>query len=139
MNITIYTDGGSLNNPGQAATAYLIYQNKKLVFSHGERIGVASNNVAEYTALISALKKIKELNVASIKSIVVFSDSQLMVRQLQGLYKVKHADIKPLFHEVKELELNLPVVPLYTHIMREKNMEADALVKNVLILVSSPA
>ena len=139
MNITIYTDGGSLNNPGQAAIAYLIYQNKKLVFSRGERIGVASNNVAEYTALISALKKIKELNITSIKSLVVFSDSQLMVRQLQGLYKVKHVDIKPLFHEVKELEESLPVIPTYTHVMREKNMEADALVKKALIPVSEQA
>ncbi|MDO8497161.1 MAG: ribonuclease HI family protein [bacterium] len=133
MNITIYTDGGSLNNPGQAAIAYLIYQNKKLVFSHGERIGVASNNVAEYTALISAFKKARDqIKNKSVTSISVFADSQLMIRQLQGLYKVKHVDIKPLFHQVKELETNLPVIPIYTHVMRDKNTDADLLVKKAL-------
>ena len=159
MNLIIHTDGGSLNNPGQAAYAFLIYGDGKLIHKQNERIGIASNNVAEYTALIKALdyvkRKIQNPKIKQIKnpqyrnhdlkktgsfadtqddavSIQVISDSLLMVNQVKGIYKVKHPDIKPLHTQVKllEIELNLPV--LYTHVLRGKNEEADALVKEAL-------
>ena len=134
MNLTVYTDGGALNNPGPAASAYLIYQGKKLLFKDALSIGTASNNVAEYTALIMALKKIEEMKkTSSISSITCLADSKLLVMQMQGLYKIKHVDMKRLHTEVKILEMRLGFIPTYKHIPREKNEEADDLVKSVLL------
>lgn len=134
MNLTVYTDGGALNNPGPAASAYLIYQGKKLLFKDAKSIGDASNNVAEYTALIMAFKKIEDMKkTSSVSSITCLADSKLLVMQMRGLYKIKHPDMKRLHAEAKILEMQLGVVPSYKHIPREKNEEADALVKSVLL------
>lgn len=135
MVLTIYTDGGSLNNPGQAAYAYIFFEGKKLIFSNSEKIGVASNNVAEYSGLINALKKVKELianNQLKIEKIEAYSDSSLMVNQLNGLFKVKNAKIREFVFKIRSLEgeINLPII--YIHILREKNMLADSLVKKAL-------
>lgn len=135
MILQIYTDGGSLNNPGQAAFAYVIFDGKKQLFSHGESIGIASNNVAEYTGLIRALEKTKTLltpNSYHITKIVVYSDSSLMVNQLNGLFKVKNAKLRDFVFKVRTLEgeINLPII--YIHIYREKNILADNLVKKAL-------
>lgn len=67
MNITIYTDGGSLNNPGQAAIGFLIYIDQKLHYTHSQAIGIASNNVAEYTALLTALEYV-HTNIENLKT-----------------------------------------------------------------------
>lgn len=134
MNLTVYTDGGAINNPGPAASAYLIYQGKKLLYKDALSIGVASNNVAEYSALIMALKKIDEMKKNhSVSSITCLADSKLLVMQMRRLYKIKHPDMKRLQAEAKILELRLGVVPIYKHIPREENEEADALVKSVLL------
>lgn len=134
MVLQVYTDGGSLNNPGQAAYAYVIFDGKKLLFSNSERIGIASNNVAEYTGLIKALEKVKKIisNDRTVTKIEVFSDSSLMVNQLNGLFKVKNSKIRELVFEIRTLEgaINLPII--YIHILREKNMLADSLVKKSL-------
>jgi len=135
MHLTIYTDGGSLNNPGKAASAFVIYKDKKLIHKHKEKIGIASNNVAEYTALIKALEYIKDYvsrYTLHVTQIEIISDSQLLVRQVNGLYKVKHANIKPLHDQVKMLEMEIGLPISYTHVPREKNQEADALVKEAL-------
>ncbi|QQG44371.1 MAG: ribonuclease HI family protein [Candidatus Roizmanbacteria bacterium] len=130
MKLKIYTDGGSLNNPGEAAIAYVIYLNDECVLKFSKRIGVATNNFAEYTALIEALTAAKDfIKKYPIKSINVFSDSQLMVSQLCGLYKIKNSSIRDLIMNIRVLEgeINLPIV--YAHILREKNQIADSLVK----------
>jgi len=157
MNLTIYTDGGSLNNPGQAAYAFLIYGDGKLIHKQNERIGIASNNVAEYTALIKALEYVKEnlrhppalshpLPEGGIlpsegstpkgggmyESIRIISDSLLLVNQVNSLYKVKNVDIKPLHSKIKMLEMELGLPISYKHVLRDKNTEADALVKDAL-------
>jgi len=145
MNLTIYTDGGSLNNPGQAAYGFLIYADKKLLHTQSKRIGIASNNVAEYTGLIRALEyvsaltnpksqipKSKQIPKSNIQSISVFADSLLMVNQVKGLYKVKNADMKPLHSQVKMLEMEIGRAIKYTHVLRDKNAQADALVKEAL-------
>jgi len=135
MNLTIYTDGGSLNNPGQAAYAFLVYADKKLIHKQNEVIGIASNNVAEYTALIRALEYISaqvKSEKLKVKSLQIYSDSQLMVNQVNGIYKVKNKDIKPLHSKVKLLDAELGVPIKYTHVLREKNKEADVLVKEAL-------
>jgi ribonuclease HI len=135
MKLKIHTDGGSLQNPGQAASAFLIYnaETNELLYSHGLAIGIASNNVAEYTALIKALKHVTEMQkTLSIESVQIVADSELMIRQVNGIYKVKHADMKPLFSQVKVLEMTLGVPISYVHVLRDKNAEADALVKKAL-------
>lgn len=134
MELTVYTDGGALNNPGPAAAACLIYQGKKLLYKNAVSIGIASNNVAEYSALIMALKKIEEMKKEHpVSSIACLADSKLLVMQMRGLYKIKHPDMKRLHAEAKILEARLGVVPFYKHIPREENEEADALVKSVLL------
>jgi len=135
MNLTIYTDGGSLNNPGQAAYGFLIYDGKKQVYTQNERIGIASNNVAEYTALIRALEFVRDTiqkSKVSAKGLLIISDSLLMVNQVNGLYKVNNVDIKPLHSKIKMLEMELGLPMSYKHVLRDKNTEADALVKEAL-------
>ncbi|MFW5703843.1 MAG: ribonuclease HI family protein [Patescibacteria group bacterium] len=137
MKLKIHTDGGSLSNPGQAAIGYLLYaEDGSVLFSEGKAIGVASNNVAEYTALVQALTKTHELmqtgKLSNIESIAVFADSELMVKQLKGLYKVKHSAMRDLIFQVRVAEGNVGVPVSYTHVLREKNAAADKLVKEAL-------
>lgn len=134
MEIIIYTDGGSLNNPGRAASAFLINSEGKLIYKEGKYIGIASNNVAEYTALVNALTKLNELKKTGLHftKVTIFADSQLMINQVNGLYKIKHPDMKYLYMKVKMIESELNVPMVYTHVLREKNAEADALVKQAL-------
>jgi ribonuclease HI len=136
MQLTIFTDGGSLNNPGQAATGYLIYEGKTLITKKGQAIGIATNNVAEYTGLISALSKVKRMidegTITHLDCISCFADSELMVKQLNGLYKVKNPDMRDLLMKVRMLENEINVPIFYTHVLRDKNKQADALVKEAL-------
>lgn len=135
MNISVYTDGGASGNPGPAASAYAIYDDiGNEIASSSLSIGNTTNNVAEYTALINALTYIKSSLLAAqqIASISVFSDSELMVRQLTGMYKIKNEDIKQLATTIKELSGALDIPISYTHIPREKNKRADGLVRSIL-------
>lgn len=133
MNCTIYTDGGSLNNPGQAAYAFVIYFDNKLEYQYSEAIGIATNNIAEYTGLIKALEKIKEYkNNQPIEKIFVYADSELMVKQLNGLYKVKNGELQSKVFTVRGLEQEIGIPITYTHVLREKNTVADSLVKKAL-------
>ncbi len=136
MDLTVFTDGGSSGNPGPCASAYVIYQNAKLLFKYGKNIGHGTNNLAEYTALIMALGKIRELidggEFSPVQKIYIFADSLLMINQVNGFYKVKNPVIKDLMIKVRllEAEINVPIV--YRHILREKNALADSLVKKAL-------
>jgi len=135
MKLTVHTDGGSLNNPGQAGIGFLIHEGTTLFHTHSEAIGIASNNVAEYTALIRALTYIKE-QISSgkwtVESILVKADSELMIKQVTGLYKVKNADLRALHSQVKILEMELGIPITYQHVLRHLNAEADALVKKAV-------
>ncbi len=143
MNLSVYTDGGALNNPGPAASAYLVYQGTKLLVKGNKAIGINTNNIAEYTALILALQKLKELKsnglIPPTANIVCYSDSLLMVSQLNGAYKIKNAQIKKLVAMVHRLKEEVAVPVSHAHIPREKNQEADDLVKQILIPGSEPA
>ncbi len=133
MNLTIYSDGGSLNNPGHAACSYLIYNNGILLEKKAFDLGINSNNVAEYMGLIRALERVRELGKKKeIKSITCISDSLLMVEQMNGNYKVKHPSMKILAQKAKNIILEIGVIPTFKHVLREKNREADALVKTIL-------
>ena len=101
-SLDIYTDGGSRGNPGKAAISFTIYDDKgNKVSEESKFIGIATNNVAEYRALIDALK---EASKYCKDKISCFSDSELLVRQLNGAYKVKAKHLKELFSELKAKE-----------------------------------
>jgi ribonuclease HI len=125
----LYTDGGARGNPGPAAYAYVLQDDGGTVIaSHGEAIGVATNNVAEYAALVAGLRRAVELNVAELE---VRSDSELMVKQMRGEYRVKNRALQDLFLEASRLARQLGGVT-YTHVKREHNELADRLVNDAL-------
>ena len=118
----LYTDGASSGNPGPAGIgAVLIFNNNKVTLS--EYIGHTTNNVAEYTALLKALKLARDRGVKRLK---IMLDSELVVKQLLGLYKVKNEKLKVLYNEVKELLEGFHEYEV-RHIPRQQNREADAL------------
>ncbi len=129
MILTIFTDGGSRGNPGPAATGIVIKnESGQVVAAYGEYLGTQTNNYAEYSAIISALKKAKELGATEVNCL---ADSKLVIEQLSGHWKVKEPTIQKLFleawnglHQFKKYTLK--------HVMREKNTEADAEVNKIL-------
>ncbi len=134
MELHVFTDGGSLNNPGPAASSYLIYKSGKLITKEAVYLGKATNNFAEYSAMTMALAKIKDLLISLRPSkIFCFSDSSLMINQINGIFKVKNKDLREFILKIRilEQEINAPII--YKHIPREKNQAADALVKNCLL------
>lgn len=132
--ITIFTDGGAKNNPGPAAIGAVIYKDKEKVKEYSEFIGKATNNEAEYKALIFTLKKVKSLfGKDKIKKVRLKAntDSELMAKQLNGSYKVKDKKIESLFLKAHNLALNFGQFEIES-VPREKNEEADSLVKQSL-------
>jgi ribonuclease HI len=131
LHYTIYTDGGSRGNPGPAAIGYIIYDPKKdVVAEGGEYIGIATNNQAEYQAIVVALTKIKELGNS--ESVTCYLDSELVVRQVNGIYKMKNEALKPWLKKIHDLKQSLGGHVTFHHVPREKNSEADALVNKAL-------
>jgi probable phosphoglycerate mutase len=125
----LFTDGGARGNPGPAAYAYVIETDDRTVLAaHGEAIGVATNNVAEYRALVEGLRKAAELGVDELE---VVSDSQLVVEQMRGAYKVKNVRLRELWEEAQELADRFGKVR-YTAVRREHNELADRLVNEAL-------
>ncbi len=129
----IYTDGGSRGNPGPAASGAVIKELKggkegKVIATGSKFLGKDTNNQAEYTAIIIGLEKAHKLGA---KRVEVYMDSQLAERQLNGKYRVKDVGIAKRFLEVKNLLHHFDRVT-FTHIRREKNTEADAVVNKVL-------
>jgi ribonuclease HI len=123
------TDGGARGNPGPAAYAYVLETDDGTVLAaHGEAIGVATNNVAEYRALVEGLRKAVELSVDELE---VISDSELVVHQMRGEYKVKNAALRELWEEAQALADRLAKVG-YTAVRREHNELADRLVNEAL-------
>jgi ribonuclease HI/probable phosphoglycerate mutase len=133
--IIIFTDGGSRNNPGRAAIG-VVFCNEKgdVVKSYNEFIGEMTNNEAEYRAVIFALKKFKSLfgkELAKHSEIEVRSDSELLVRQMKGEYKILDEKLQPLFIELWNLKMDFKKVS-FKLIPREKNQLADKLVNQAL-------
>lgn len=131
--IIIYTDGGARGNPGPAAIGVVINMASNIK-EYGEKIGNTTNNVAEYKAVIFALKKAKQLlGKKSIKSheIEIRTDSELLSKQLKGLYKIKDTNLGLLFIEIWNLKQDFKEVAI-NHILRKENAMADKLVNKVL-------
>jgi ribonuclease HI len=134
MVLKIFTDGGSKGNPGPSSIGGIGYIDGKTVFEFKKSIGIATNNDAEYQALIEALTNIKNQSAdwrTKILKIEFYSDSRLMVNQVNGLFKVKNGKIREYVLKIRTLEqeINLPIT--YRHVLREENQEADRLVNEV--------
>jgi ribonuclease HI len=123
------TDGGARGNPGPAAYGYVLEaEDGAVLAAHGEKIGVATNNVAEYSALIAGLEKALELGVGEVE---VVSDSELMVKQMRGEYRVKNEALRELSLEAGRLARQVGKVS-YKAVRREHNELADQLVNEAL-------
>jgi ribonuclease HI len=125
----LFTDGGARGNPGPAAYGYVLESEDGAVLAaHGEAIGTATNNVAEYRALLAGLEKALELGVDELE---VVSDSELLVKQMRGEYKVRKTTLRELSAQAASLAGELGSVT-YTAVRREHNELADQLVNEAL-------
>ncbi len=129
MKAKLSTDGGARGNPGPAAYGYVLETEDGTVLdARGERIGRATNNVAEYRGLVAGMEKAAELGVRELE---VVSDSELLVKQMQGDYRVKNAVLRALWEEANDLEKKFARVR-YTAVRRAHNELADRLVNEAL-------
>lgn len=127
-NLDVFTDGACSGNPGEAAIAVVFKENGKIVKEIAEAIGPATNNIAEYAALVRALKEAKLLKLTTIR---IHTDSQWMFNQIRGTYQVKSDGIKPLYDEVVNLAKGFKRVE-FKWVPREENKDADHLAQGVL-------
>jgi ribonuclease HI len=126
-DFTLSTDGGSRGNPGPSGAGAVIQDSSGATIKEISRdLGTMTNNQAEYSALIFGLEGLRELGATG-KKILVRMDSELIVQQLKGVYKVKNVGLKPLYDQAKELIDDLGGVS-FTHVLRHLNKRADALV-----------
>jgi ribonuclease HI len=132
--ISIFTDGGARGNPGPAALGvYIEDDNKKELTRIGKKLGEATNNFAEYSAIIEGFSwVIKNKNKFNIESINLYTDSQLAYSQLSGLYKVKDGKIRELVFKIRQQEAEIKAPIFYNHIPREENKKADFMVNLAL-------
>jgi ribonuclease HI len=125
----LFTDGGSRGNPGPAAYAFVLETEDGTVLDAvGEAIGVATNNVAEYAALVAGLERAVELGIDELE---VVSDSELLVRQMRGEYRVKNPGLRELWSKAARVAGEIRTVT-YTAVRREHNELADSLVNEAL-------
>lgn len=128
--LTVNTDGGSRGNPGPSAYAFVVKQNQEVTYSESGFLGITTNNQAEYTAVLRAItwlslhKEVFDNN----SRIVFILDSELVVRQLTGMYKIKDENLRLFANKIKEIENLLETSVVYTSVPREQNKEADKLV-----------
>lgn len=130
MSYVVYTDGGSRNNPGEAAIGAVIIKDGEIVHEISERIGIATNNVAEYTALIRALEYVLAHRVHD-ECVQIRLDSKLAVEQVLGNWKVKEETLKPYVLQAQTLFGKFSTASL-EHVPREQNKHADMLVNKAL-------
>lgn len=128
MKATLYCDGGARGNPGPAGIGFVLHLPEALTIQRGEYIGEVTNNVAEYRALIAGLTRAQQAAVTELK---VFLDSELVVHQMRGDYRVKDAKLKPLFAEAQFLAAQFRPIT-FQHIPRKKNAVADQLVNEAI-------
>ncbi len=130
--LSVYTDGGARGNPGPAALGVVIMdESGKVVKEFIRYLGETTNNQAEYKALIAGLEQVGKLSKPAGVALRAFLDSELVVKQMKGEYRVKDEDLKPLFAKVQKLSQTFGHI-VFTHIRREKNTHADSLVNRAL-------
>lgn len=131
MKIIIYTDGASRGNPGHSSYGFSITDEKgQILYEEGKYIGIATNNFAEYSAVLNAMDYVTE-NYKKDVEINFFMDSKLVAEQLSGRYKIKSPNLIQLIYKIKDLQRGIEKIT-YTHVPREKNKIADALANQAL-------
>lgn len=125
---TLFTDGGARGNPGPAAIGFVLSQMGNVPLEYGEYIGHATNNQAEYRALLAGLTEAKKQNI---QTVTCFLDSELVVKQVRGEYRVKNEELKELLAEIKKLFSAFTSLT-FQHVPRSKNKIADRLVNEAL-------
>jgi len=139
--LIVYTDGGARGNPGPAALGVVISDAKgKLIKQYGERLGIKTNNEAEYAAVISALQKIKALyGKEKTRKIIVEMrmDSEFVSKQLNGAYKIEEERLFPFFIKIWNLKMNFGKIS-FSHVPRAQNKDADKMVNEALDGGSGP-
>jgi ribonuclease HI len=128
MELTIYTDGASRNNPGEAGAGVYILRDGEPIERIARYLGVTTNNVAEYAAAIIGLEHAAQAGANAVR---LYADSELMVKQVNGIYKVKNEGLKPLHARTKELIARIGRVEVQ-YIPRAQNKEADALANKAI-------
>ena len=130
LRVTIHVDGGARGNPGPAGAGVVISDaaDGGVLYEAGLFLGHATNNVAEYKGMLHGLEIASQLQAAEVELV---SDSQLLVRQMNGQYKVKNAGLLPLYQQGKALAVKFETCS-FRHVRREKNVEADALVNQAI-------
>lgn len=129
----IYTDGGSRGNPGPAAYGFVIYdQDNNQIYEEGKNLGINTNNFAEYSGVLAALRWVEKNVKTQHPAIKFFLDSQLAVMQLNEEWKIKNESIRNFFYTIKQIEQRLEGNVTYTHVRREANKEADRMVNLAL-------
>ena len=129
LSVTIHIDGGSRGNPGPAGAGVVLRDDEGAVlYQGGLFLGRATNNVAEYSGLLAGLKAAADLKASQVR---VVSDSELLVRQMNGQYRVKNEGLKPLFEQARELAGQFSSCA-FQHVRRELNKEADHLVNQAI-------
>ncbi len=136
MHFTLYADGGSRGNPGPAGAGAVVFDNLgKRVVEVADFLGVATNNIAEYEAVLRGLQKLRDeylpehLNESHV---IIKMDSKLVIEQLKGNYKVKHPNLTPRYLEVKNIiARSFPSIE-FIHVPRELNKDADALANKAM-------
>lgn len=128
IRLTVFTDGASRGNPGPASYGYVITdENKKIIHEMGEKLGITTNNVAEYTSVLESLKYIKKRYKKNLPITVdYFADSRLVVEQLSGRFKVKSPHLREIIIRINDLIIDIGKVA-FKHVPREKNKDADRL------------
>jgi ribonuclease HI len=129
-SLTIFSDGGSRGNPGPAACAYVIYRDDVIIAKDAKYLGITTNNVAEYEGVLLALQYLVTSNLDT--SVFFYLDSQLVVRQLEGRYKIKDEKLVKLAEQVQSLQRMHNLEIKWEHVLRNKNKIADALVNEKL-------
>ncbi len=134
--LTIYTDGGSRGNPGPAACAAVFQTDKQVVAQSSWYLGEATNNQAEYQAVLNSLRFIKRNPqlFSQFQTVEFVLDSELVVKQLTGQYKIKNVHLQELAAQTKENINNLNLIVNFRHVLRDKNHRADELLNNELDL-----
>jgi len=130
VRVTIHVDGAAKGNPGPAGIGVTIHDSDRTVFEEGRYVGEMTNNMAEYRALVFGLEKILELGA---RRVVVFSDSELMVRQMNGQYRVRSERLCPLYEQAQALCRSLESFEIQ-HIPRAQNRRADVLADQAIVL-----
>ncbi len=133
--LNIYTDGGARGNPGPAALGvYIENQDKEMLAQIGKTLGIATNNVAEYNAILEGWNWVlaNKDKMLSLRRINFFMDSNLAASQLNGIYKIKNANLRQLLFSIREKESESGLPAFYSHIPREQNQLADRLVNMAL-------